>query len=210
METAISAPDGTVPPPNSPTSAAAEATAVTQKFKDLDLGIREHGSGFAGAVGDTVPTETTQRFRKFFEDTDPTEITRRFKNLDISSRSPHQMGTNSAQSTAADSSHARPRPKPVHITLDIPTQDPGQPINLQSEPLGGYRGYFIEGNGEVDQLDGNDAWSESLAMRLAIHKTRTKHTRTASKRMSRGPIRNKVGGVSRHRHNISRMSPADS
>lgn len=134
---------------------------------------------------------------------DPMLITRQFRRLHISGGSPGQVGNNSAQITAAGRSHARPRTKPVHTHFEIPPQPPAQPLNWPSESIDGPEDDLGERHFEVDEFD---EWSETLAMRSAMHKKGKGRTRTASKRLFKGPIRNKIGGVGRHRRNALRAS----
>lgn len=184
METSYPTSDGFVPPQNSPVSVAAKVTAVIHKFKNLEIRDRSTSTD-----GDTVQDQMI--------------ITRQFQRLDLSGGSCAHMDTNSAQTTSAGGSHYRPLTKPVHINFDLPIQYPAQPLNLTSEPICDSQDDFSE---RIFADDGLDEWSESLAMRCAMHKKGKKRARNASKRLSKGPIRNKNGGVSRHRHNASRKS----
>lgn len=184
METVYPTSDGSVPPQNSSVIVAAKVTAITHKFKNLE--IRDSSTP---ADGDTIQ--------------DQMEITRQFKRLDISGGSCAHMDNNSAQTTAAGGSHYRPLAKPVHINFDLPIQQPAQPMELTSEPIGDSQD---DSSDRCFADDGLDEWSESLAMRCAMHKEGKKRTRNARKRLFKGPIRNKNGGVSRHRHNTSRKS----
>lgn len=173
--------DGFMPPPNSPVRDTADATAVIRKFKNLKLGDRS-----TSAEGGDVPGQMV--------------ITRQFERLDISGGSPGQMDNNSAQTTAAGRSRTSFRTKPIHTNFDLPIQCPAQPLYSLSELIDNFEDVFSVQDFEDDDLNGRYI---SLAMRSAKHKKAKKRTRTASKRLSKGPIRKKIGGVGRHRHNAS-------
>lgn len=180
MVTADLPPDGFVPPQDFPVSDAADATTVTYKFENLKMS--DHS---ASTEQCDVP--------------DPMEITGQFKRLDISGSSPGQMDSNLAQNTAAGRSHiTRPRTKPFHVNFDLPIQHPDQPLKLPSESIGDSGDDFSE---RYFADDDHYGCIESLAMRSAMDKKGKKRTRISSKRLSKGPIRKKIGGVGRHRHN---------
>lgn len=177
MVTADLPPDGFVPPQDFPVSDAADATTVTYKFENLKMS--DHS---ASTEQCDVP--------------DPMEITGQFKRLDISGSSPSQIDSNSAQNTTAAQSHTSSCTKPVHTDFDLSIQHPTQPLKLPSESIGHSEDDFSERYFADDDLHG---WT-------AMDKKGKKRTGNASKRLSKGPIRKKTGGVGRHRHNSSRKS----
>lgn len=135
---------------------------------------------------------------------DPMSLIMQFRRLDIGGGSPEQMSNNPAQIDAGTRKYTRPLTKPVHLHFEIPSQPLAQPLNWPAESTGGPDDDLGEMELDVDE---SDEWVESPAMRSAMHKKGKERTRTARKRLSKGPMRrNKIGGVGRHRHNTSRAS----
>lgn len=186
MVTANPAPDGCVPTQNAPVSDAADETAVIHKFKNLKVCDRST-SAEEGGCPDSVL------------------ITRQFKGLDISGGSPGQMANNSAQTTTAVRSHTHPNEILAQMIFEIEIQNPETPFDLTADFIGDSKHDFCERDFDFDDFED---WRESLATMHALQRMGKKQTRTAGKRLSKGPIRNKIGGVSRQRHNASRMSLA--
>lgn len=180
MVTENPASDGFVPPQNSPVRDVVDAMAATHKFKNLEIRDRS-----TPAEGGDAP--------------DPMVITGQFERLDISGSSRTHMDNNSAQTTAAGRSHSHLRTKPVQKQFDPPIQHPAQP----SELFGDSEDDVTERYLTADQID---EWRESIA---AMQKKGKKRTKNASKRLSKGPIRNKIDGMDRHRQNASRKNPAN-
>lgn len=131
----------------------------------------------------------------------PMSIIMQFGRLDIGDGSPGQMNNNSAQITAGTRNYTGPLTKPVHLHFEIPSQPLAQPLNWPAESTGGPEDDLGEMELDVDE---SDDWRKSLAMMSAMHKKGKERARTARKRLSKGRMRNKIGGVGRHRHNTSR------
>lgn len=178
MVTENPASDGFVPPQNSPVRDVVDAMAAMHKFKNLE--IRDHSTP---AEGGDAPG--------------PMVITGQFERLDISSGSRTHMDNNSGQTTAAGRSHYHLRTETVQTNFDPPIQHPAQP----SEFFGDSEDDVTERYLTADKID---EWRESIA---AMHKKGKKRTKNASKRLSKGPIRNKIDGANRHRQNASRKDP---
>lgn len=186
MVTANPTPDGFVPTQKPHLSDAAGENAVIHKFKNLKIYDR---STFAEEGGGP----------------DSVLLTRQFKGLDISGGSPGQTDNNSAQTTAAVRSHTHPREILAQMIIELEIQHPETPFDLPTNSIGSIEDDLREQAFEVDDFDDG---KEYLAMRYAMQKRGKKRTRIAGKRLSKGPIRNKFGGVSRHRHNASHMNLA--
>lgn len=181
MVTANPMPDGFVPTQDPPVRDAADETAVIHKFKNLQ--ICDHSTSAEEGGGP-----------------DPMLITRQFKELDISGGH-GQMDNNSAEATAAMRSRTGdPLTMLSQIMFELENQNPETPFDLTADFIIDSEPDLSKPSFEVDDVDD---WWES-AMRYAVPKWRKERTRTLRKRLSKGPIRNKVGGVSRHRHNASR------
>lgn len=186
MVSAKPAPDGFVPAENPHVNDAADESAVIHKFKNLKICDRstpaEEGPGGSP---------------------DPMFITRQFKRLDISGGGPGQMDNNSAQTIAAVRSHTDDPLTMLARIFGLETQRPETPFDLTANFIVDSEPNLSELKFEVDDVDD---WTESLAVRRrAFEKWRKNRTRRiAGKRLSKGPIRNKIGGVSRHRHNALR------
>lgn len=92
----------------------------------------------------------------------------------------------------------------AQIMFELEIRHPETPFDLTAE-------FIVDSELDLNELNFEagdvDDWRES-AMRYAVQKWRKKRTGIAGKRLSNGPTRNKIGGVSRHRHNASRMSLA--
>lgn len=186
MVTANPTPDGFVLTQNPPVSDAADETAVIHKFKNLKICDRSTSAEEGGGPDSVL-------------------LTRQFKGLNISGGSPGQTDNNSVQTTAAVRSHTHPNEILAQMIFELEVQNPETPFDLTPDFIGDSKHDFCERDFDFDDFDD---WRESLAMMSALQRMGKKRTRTAGKRLSKGPIRNKIGGVSRHRHNASRMSLA--
>lgn len=187
MVIANPAPDGFVPTQNRHVSDAADETAVIQKFKDLKFCDRSTNTEEGG---------------------DPYSVlmTRQFEGLDISGSSPGQMDNESAQTTRAMTSHTDDPPTMLaQMIFGLEIHRPETPFDLTADFIVDSEPDLSELNFEVGDVDD---WRQSLAVRCAFRKWRKKRTRIVGKRMYQGQIRNKIGGMSRHRHNASRMNLA--
>lgn len=179
MVSANPAPDGFVPAKNPHVNDAADETAVIHEFKSLKICDRSTSAEEGGSPDSLL-------------------ITRQFKRLDISCGGPGQMDNNSAQTTAAVRSHTDDPLTMLAQIFELEVQRSETPFDLTAD-------FIVDSEPDLSELvfevDDVDDWTESLAVRRrAFEKWRKKRTRIAGKRLSKGPIRNKIGGVSRHRH----------
>lgn len=188
MDSGNPIPDGTVSSQHSVMSDVAQVTAVMYQFRNL--GIDDEN-----ALSESV------------RNPDLMEFTNRFKNLTFGGGSACHMDNNSTRTNAARSSHTHHKTKPVDKIMKTPIthsfQNLVQLLDWPSESTG-------ESEDDLDEQDLHlDEYSGALTMRLASNKQSNRWMRLgkvngARKKLSRGPIKTKIGGVSRHRHNRRR------
>lgn len=178
-------PDGIASSQHSFMSDVAQVTAVMYQFRNLGIDAP------SGSVGNP----------------DLMEFTNRFKNLSFGEGSACHMDNNSTRTNAASSGHTNYETKPVDMIMGIPithsSQNPIHLLDWPSKSTGEPRDDLNEQDLHVDEYCG------TVTMRLASNKQGKKWRRTGQgnssrKTLSRGPTRNKIGGVSRHRHNRRR------
>lgn len=178
-------PDGIAPPQDSPITISdiAEVTKTIHKFKCLEIRDRSAAVNRRG-------------------NPEPTLIAKQFESLHISDRVACQQDNRSAQATVAGQSRAHPRTGPVDTDIDGPTQASYQNSIYQPE----------DDLGELTVSDDNlEDLTERLTMKLQADRRGKRWMRAgrrgdSRKTLSKGPTRNKIGGVSRHRQTASGMA----
>lgn len=180
--------DGIASSQHSFMSNVAQVTAVMYQFRNLGIDDQNAPSRSVG-------------------NPDLMEFTNRFKNLNFGGGSACHMDNNSRRTNAASSSHTNYETKPSDTIMSTPIthsfQNPIHLLNWPSKSTDWPEDDFNEQHPHLDEYCG------TLTMRLASNKQGKKWRRTGQgnssrKTLSRGPIRNKIGGVSRHRHNRRR------
>lgn len=130
-------------------------------------------------------------------------MARQLKGLDISGGSPGQTDNNSAQATAAVRSRTHPGEMLAQMIFELEIQRPETPFDLTAD-------FIVDSEPDLSELSFEvgdvDDWRESLAVSCAFQKWWKKRMRIAGKRLYQDQIWNRIGGVSRHRHNASRVS----